>query len=328
MKTPDFWYREPGATARLLAPTGWIYGAASWLRRQAVTPRHVDIPVLCVGNLVAGGAGKTPVALALHAALGDPSVHFVTRGYGGKEPGPLAVDAARHDAEQIGDEALLLAEAAPTWVSRDRVAGARAAVRAGASALILDDGFQNPHLHKDLSVLVVDGYAGIGNGRLVPAGPLREPVAWGLARAQAVVVVGPDEAGVARIVGGRRPVLHVTLQPDAEARTLAGRRVVAFAGLGRPEKFFTTLRNLGADVVEAVGFPDHHPYPPIEISRLSGLAERHDAMLVTTAKDSVRLPGELQSLVTVVRIAAVWHEPEALRALLDRVRPGAPRHGA
>ncbi|HEV7368567.1 tetraacyldisaccharide 4'-kinase [Arenibaculum sp.] len=336
MKTPGFWYRPAGATARLLAPAGWLYGAAGWLRGRVTTPVRVGIPVACVGNLVAGGAGKTPVALALGAVMAGlpspgPTVHFVTRGYGGRLRGPLAVDASVHDAAAVGDEALLLAEAAPTWVSADRVAGARAAVAAGASAIVLDDGFQNPCLHKDVSLVVVDGGAGTGNGCLVPAGPLREPVGRGLARADAVVILGEDRMGVEAKVAGRRPVLHARLVPDATACELDGRRVVAFAGLARPAKFFGTLEELGAVIVEAVPFPDHHPFQPIELSRLAGLAERHGAELVTTAKDAVRLPPELRALVRTVRVAVAWRDPGALERVLAplvRKAKSTAGHGA
>lgn len=324
MKTPDFWYRPAGAKARLLAPAGWLYGAAGWLRDRTTTPARVVVPVACVGNLVAGGAGKTPVALAVGAALAEmPSpgraVHFVTRGYGGRLRGPLAVDASVHDAAAVGDEALLLAKAATTWISVDRVAGAQAAVAAGASAIILDDGFQNPSLHKDVSLVVIDGGSGIGNGHLVPAGPLREPVGRGLARADAVVILGEDRAGIEAEIAGRRPVLHARLIPDETACELDGRRVVAFAGLARPAKFFATLAELGAVVVEAVPFADHHPFQPIELSRLAGLAERHEAELVTTAKDAVRLPPELRALVRTVHVAVAWRDPDALSRVLEPI---------
>lgn len=322
MKTPAFWYRPPGPLSLLLSPAGRLYGAAGRLRFMTATPARASVPVLCVGNLVAGGAGKTPVALSLASLLAEHAVHFVTRGYGGSLHGPERVDPARHDAAAVGDEALLLADARPTWVARDRAAGAAAAARAGAGLVILDDGFQNPHLRKDLSLVVVDGETGFGNGRLVPAGPLREPVARGLSRADAVVLVGKDRTGaLARLPDGL-PVLHARIAPEEDDR-LAGMRVFAFAGIGRPEKFFTALDRLGAEVVERTAFADHHSYQPIEVSRLAGLAEDRNATLVTTAKDWVRLPPDLRPLVRVLRICVSWEDTGAVLGLIAPIMAGA-----
>lgn len=321
MKTPAFWYRPPGPLSLLLSPAGRLYGAAGRLRFLTTTPAQAPIPVLCVGNLVAGGAGKTPVALSLASLLEEHAVHFVTRGYGGSVQGPERVDLARHDAAAVGDEALLLAEARPTWVARDRVAGTAAAARAGADLAILDDGFQNPRLRKDLSIVVVDGETGFGNGRLVPAGPLREPVSRGLSRADAVVLVGQDRTGALERLPGKLPVLRARIAPE-ENGELAGMRVFAFAGIGRPEKFFATLDRLGAEVVDRTAFADHHSYQPIEVSRLAGLAESRNAVLVTTAKDWVRLPPDLRPLVRVLRVSVSWEDTQAVRRLIQPILPG------
>lgn len=321
MKTPAFWYRPPGLASSLLAPLGALYGLAGRRRIAGTVPQRVAAPVVCVGNLVAGGAGKTPVGLALIAALharGVP-VHALTRGHGGREAGPLQVDPARHTAADVGDEALLLAGAAPCWVARDRVAGARCAVAAGAGAIVMDDGFQNPALHKDLALIVADGAVGFGNGRLVPAGPLRERVADGLARADALVILGEDRRGVAALAGGR-PVLKAWLEPDPEAAArLAGRAVLAFAGIGRPEKFFATLETLGARVVERAPFADHHPYRPAEVAALIDRAASTGAVPVTTAKDAVRLPPDLRGRVEVLPVSVHWENEGALAALLTPV---------
>ncbi|WP_207461927.1 tetraacyldisaccharide 4'-kinase [Azospirillum sp. SYSU D00513] len=323
MRTPGFWYGTPDTASRLiarsLAPFGALYGLAGRLRMAAATPYRADIPVVCVGNLVAGGAGKTPVALALLEALKARGIaaHALTRGHGGTERGPLRVDPARHGPVEVGDEALLLAAAAPCWVARDRAAGARAAAAQGAPALVMDDGFQNPGLAKDLSLIVVDGAAGFGNGLLIPAGPLREPVAWGLARADAMVVVGEDRTGVAGLAGSL-PVLHARLEPDG-AGDLAGRPVLAFAGIGRPEKFFATLEAAGARIVERAAFADHHPYRAGEIARLLERAGDLGALPVTTAKDAVRLDLEARARVRVLPVRAVWRNTGALDALLDRL---------
>ncbi|MBY6263074.1 tetraacyldisaccharide 4'-kinase [Azospirillum sp. 412522] len=318
MKTPAFWYRPPGLASTLLAPLGALYGLAVRRRIAGTVPHRVAAPVICIGNLVAGGAGKTPVGLALIAALQarGVAVHALTRGHGGREAGPLAVEPGRHGAADVGDEAILLAEAAPCWVARDRVAGAECAVAAGAGTIVMDDGFQNPALHKDLALIVADGAVGFGNGRLVPAGPLRERVADGLARADALVILGEDRHGLAALAGGR-PVLTARLEPDPEAAArLAGRTVLAFAGIGRPEKFFATLEALGARIVERAPFADHHPYRPAEAAALIDRASALGALPVTTAKDAVRLPQELRAKVAVLPVSVRWTDEGALDALL------------
>jgi tetraacyldisaccharide 4'-kinase len=255
---PEFWAGR-GLLSSLLLPLAWGYAAGAAAREAWTRPYRAGVPVVCVGNLVAGGAGKTPVALALAARLAASGTvpHILSRGYGGSLAGPVRVDRARHGAAETGDEPLLLAEAAPTWVARDRVAGATAAIAAGATVLLLDDGLQNPRLAKTLSLLVVDGATGFGNGRVLPAGPLREPVARGLARADHVVLLDDDAAGVLPLLQ-RKPVLRARLVAQNGA-DFADRAVLAFAGIGRPAKFFTSLAATGARLVARHAFPDHHP---------------------------------------------------------------------
>ncbi|NYZ11365.1 tetraacyldisaccharide 4'-kinase [Azospirillum sp. RWY-5-1] len=327
MRTPGFWYRPAGALAALLAPLGMAYGLGGRLRMGSAMPVQAGVPVVCVGNLVAGGAGKTPVALAVMDGLARRGIaaHFLTRGHGGRERGPLRVDPGRHDHAAVGDEALLLARRAPCWLARDRAAGAAAAVADGAEGIVMDDGFQNPGLAKDLSLVVVDGGAGFGNGRLIPAGPLREPVARGLARADALVILGHDETRVSDSAGAL-PILRARLEPAPEAQDLRGRTVLAFAGIGRPAKFFETLRRLGAVVAAAIPFPDHHPYAPEEAMRLLELAQAAGAIPVTTEKDAVRLPAEVRDQVQVVRVSVSWENPSLLDGLLARIL--APREAA
>ena len=326
MRAPDFW-TEDGALAALLAPLGAGYDLAGRLRRALVPSVAADIPVVCVGNLVAGGAGKTPVVLALVEALAarGAAAHCLSRGYGGRAPGPRRVDAARDSAAEVGDEALLLARAAPSWVARDRTAGARAAAAAGARVLVMDDGFQNPALAKDLSLVVVDGAYGFGNRRVMPAGPLRETVARGLARADAVVLLGRDDWNLGAPLGARLPLLTARLEPRPGSERLAGRRVLAFAGIGRPDKFFATLAGpeggpgggLGAELVETRAFPDHHSYSAAELRTLRARARSLDALLVTTEKDAVRLTPEQREGIEILAVAVAWDDPAALQALLD-----------
>jgi len=320
---PRFWADPPGILADLLMPVAAAWDAAGRLQERLSRPYCSPIPVICVGNLVAGGAGKTPVALALAADLaarGVP-VHIVTRGYGGSLGGPVRVDPDRHDAAAVGDEALLLARCAPCWVARNRASGIRAAVAAGARAVVLDDGFQNPTINKALSLVVVDAVYGFGNGRITPAGPLRENLARGLARADAVVLLGtdaekrePEQAGI----WNELPVLSAELSPVAGAR-MAGARILAFAGIGRPEKFFGTLRMVGAELAGTLAFPDHHPYRTKEIEQLRRDAERAHARLITTAKDIVRIPPASRNGIEVLEVEISWRDPAALDQLIAPV---------
>ena len=320
MRPPEFWSGSYSASARLaiaaLAPLGAAVDLAGRLRRRLASPYRAPVPVICVGNLTVGGAGKTPVALALAKRLKERNVHFLGHGYGAALADVTRVDPSKHDAGRVGDEALLLAALAPSWVARDRADAARAAVEAGAGLLIMDDGFQNPGLAKDLSLVVVDGGAGFGNGHVFPAGPLREDIRRGLARADALVLVGEDRTGALDHRPAGLALLCAEFEASAGTGDLNDRPVVAFAGIARPEKFFATVAKLGAHLVARHGFPDHHPYRASEIERLAGEAYEAGALLVTTEKDAVRLAPELKRLVTVIRIELRWREPEALDELL------------
>ena len=315
MRTPEFWARD-GLVPCLLAPASALWGAAAAARRRRASPAAAGAPVVCIGNAVAGGAGKTPVAMAVAAALARRGArpHLLSRGHGGSLRGPVRVDPARHGHREVGDEALLLAETAPAWVARDRLAGARAAAAAGAGVVVMDDGLQNLSLRRDFSVLVVDGPFGAGNGRLLPAGPLREPWAAALARSDAVVVVGEDRHRTAR--GAGRPALEARFVPAAESATISGRPVLAFAGIGRPEKFFETLSAMGCRLVDARGFPDHHRYTEDEVMRLVEAAAAAGAAAVTTRKDAVRLPARARDMVETLRVDLEWRDPEAFGRLV------------
>jgi tetraacyldisaccharide 4'-kinase len=333
MRAPDFWNEAPGPlgglVAGLLTPVGAVIDAAGRLCRAVARPYRAPVPVICVGNLVAGGSGKTPVALSLAAMLAgrDVTAAIVTRGYGGRLAGPVRVDPQGHDAEAVGDEALLAAARTPCWVAHDRAAGVRAAVDSGARAIILDDGFQNPHVAKDLSLVVVDAAYGFGNGRLIPAGPLRERITAGLARADAIVLIGDTEPGELAAIDV--PILRATLGP-LEARRFAGAKIVAFAGIGRPEKFFATLGGLGAKIVAERGFPDHHRYRDTELAALRRDATSTGAMLVTTAKDWVRLRPVERAGIAVLDVELRWHNENALDAVLAPffAQIGDGRHAA
>ncbi|MGH6974562.1 MAG: tetraacyldisaccharide 4'-kinase [Stellaceae bacterium] len=313
---PDFWARR-GALSLLLAPLGCLYDAAGVVRRARVHAERAPVPVICVGNLVAGGAGKTPVVADLARRLIGRGIaaHVLSRGYGGTLPGPMQVDPARHDAVAVGDEPLILARGAPTWVARDRAAGARAAAAAGAQAIVMDDGLQNPTLAKDLSLVVFDGGYGFGNRRVMPAGPLREGIVRGLARADAAVMLGADRTGAAALLGA---IQILQAEPLTQAAHLAGRAFVLFAGIGRPQKFFDHFAKTGAQVVAARGFADHHPYSEAELSALADTAQKAGATLMTTEKDWVRLAPAWRTRVQYLPLAIAWRDEAALDRLFDR----------
>lgn len=320
MRTPDFWYsanpRYCGILSGLLAPFSACYALAGRLRGLFAHPYRAAVPVICIGNLTAGGAGKTPVALALAARILDKGtkVHFVTRGYGGSLAGPVRVDPQRHSVADVGDEALLLADMAPCWVARDRKAGAMAAIAAGAELLILDDGHQNPHLVKDLSLLLIDAERGFGNGWVIPSGPLREPVARGVARADAVLLMGDGEK--LPDFGKTQLRAHRQLRnPDQ----LRNQRLFAFCGIGAPQQFFDMLRLAGADLADALAFPDHHPYTDNEIDHILSSAAKAEATPVTTEKDRVRLPPATRQKILAIEMEIRFADEAALARLLETV---------
>lgn len=322
-RAPRFW--QAGDSSRLpalLQPLSALYGAGNRLHQRIAGIQEIGRPVVSIGNLVAGGAGKTPttITLAGHLKALNHQPHIVSRGYGGRLAGPVQVDLARHSAADVGDEALLLAAAAPTWVGRDRPAAARAAVAAGASCILADDAHQTYALARQLSLLVVDGGYGFGNGRLLPAGPLRESIEDGIGRSDAIVLIG--EKTVALPDFGRRPIFTASLEPNpADAVRLRGRQVLAFAGIGRPEKFFTSLQQLGATIVKTEHFPDHAPYSEDTIMRLVESAHRLNAIPVTTIKDLVRLPPAARQMVDTLRVSLVFTSPDKVDAFLaDKIR--------
>ncbi|HBM12722.1 MAG TPA: tetraacyldisaccharide 4'-kinase [Rhodospirillaceae bacterium] len=311
MHAPGFWsHSDPGILSRVLWPASLIWSGLSALRQRYATPTEMNIPVYCIGNVTLGGAGKTPVALDLAQRLIGQGAqpHFLSRGYGGSAAGPLRVDPNQHGAAQVGDEPLLLARIAPTWIGADRVASAHMAQKAGATHLIMDDGFQNPGLHKTASLLVVDGAVGFGNGFVFPAGPLREPVAAALARTNAVLILGDQAAPHLKrdLSGFHGPILSVHIVADRPKALPIGTKCIAFAGIGRPEKFFATLRGLDLDLLLTQEFPDHHPFSAQDMTALEKQATMLGGVLVTTEKDAIRLPAAFRSQVISVPITLDW----------------------
>jgi tetraacyldisaccharide 4'-kinase len=320
MRAPDFWYRPPGLWSALLSPLGALYAAGTARRLRRANALHATVPVICVGNLNAGGTGKTPTVIALVQRLAARGVvaHVVSRGYGGALAGPVQVNETRHTAADVGDEPLLMAAFGPVWVAKDRAAGVQAAQSAGAQAVILDDGFQNPSVAKDISIVVVDARQGFGNGRVIPAGPLREPVSSGLARADFLLSIGAP--GDQKPLPPAPPVpLRGALKPLETGMDWRGVPVFAFAGIGQPDKFFRTLADLGAEVRGTVALSDHQPLTQSLLTRMGAQAAKLSAQPVTTEKDAVRLPPALRGQVMTVPVRLEVEDWAPLDARLDRL---------
>jgi tetraacyldisaccharide 4'-kinase len=322
VKGPHFWSagldpssREAAPLTRaLLTPLTWLYLQGFNRKLANAAPARVSARVVCIGNLTAGGAGKTPVAEAIRERITAKGLRAATlsRGHGGRAPGPLKVDPATHTFRDVGDEPLLLAATGEAWIGRDRAAAAQAMSEAGARIILMDDGHQNPSLAKDFTFIVIDAGAPFGNGHVLPKGPLREPVASGLARADAVILMGEGPVP-AKVTASGKPVLRAHLKATGEAPTGP---LVAFAGIGRPQKFFDSLKGAGADVKDEVPFADHHPYTSGDLSLLKDLAARDGARLVTTSKDHVRLPADMRAATLVFPVKAAFEDEAALDALL------------
>lgn len=327
LRAPRFWWREtPTLLARLLQPLGSLYGRIT-LQRMRQPGTDTGVPVICVGNFIAGGAGKTPTAIALARLLAErgEKPFVLMRGYGGRLTGPVEVDPDRHRAADVGDEPLLMARHARTVIARDRLAGARLAGGLGASVVVMDDGLQNPSLVKHLKLAVVDGHSGAGNGLCLPAGPLRAPLAEQMNEADAIVVIGPGAAGerVAAVARAqKKPVLTAILKPaDAAVAQLRGQKVVALSGIGRPEKFAATLREAGATVIAEQAHGDHHAYGEGDVAAALAAAREHGARVATTEKDWTKLaplwPEDALGSLVVMPVSLVFAEPRAIIGLLD-----------
>lgn len=309
MKTPAFWQTD-NLISRILSPLGALYNFATQRRITRNIPRKVGIPVICLGNLTAGGTGKTPTAISIAELLQTSGKHpsFITRGYHGKASSVL-VDTAKHTPRQVGDEPLLLARAAPTYVNPDRFVSAQTAEQNGADCLIMDDGFQNPGLFKDLSFIVIDGGYGFGNYKCIPAGPLREYVHNGIKRAQGVIIIGSDRHNVAQQIN--LPVFYGTISP--QAHNFSGKKVVAFAGIGRPQKFYNSLTEENIEIIKTFDFPDHHYYTEKELKEILDFAQKNNAQAITTSKDFVKIPEHLKHFFNVFEITIKWQDPQSLK---------------
>jgi len=309
MFPPKFWGRK-NLLSSLLVPISWVYRGGTFISKTLYHPFTASVPVLCVGNLNIGGSGKTPVAISIGKIIkrAGYTPHFLTRGYGGSLRKPTQVDPRQHTAKDVGDEALLLSQVAPVWIGANRAVTASLACAAGANYLIMDDGFQNLSLKHDLSLLVIDGKTAFGNGRVLPAGPLREDINSGIRRADAIVLIGEDTKSIAQNIN--LPILQARIQP-INTEELHRKKLIAFAGIGRPEKFFDTLRRLPCELILERKFSDHHRFKYSELEEMLTVAKKYDASLITTEKDFVRIPIRYQSSVNVLKVEIKW-ENESL----------------
>lgn len=330
MRAPAFWDSPPGGPelrARLLSPLGWLYGQVTAKRVAKAAAFRATVPVVCIGNLSAGGTGKTPTTIAMIQHLQSRGInpHVISRGYGGSASELTRVNERKHAAALVGDEPLLLAAFAPTWVCADRAKAAQAAQDAGADLILMDDGFQNPSLHKDASLIVVDAQRGFGNGRCIPAGPLREPVAAGLKRARVVLTIGAPAAQSAfEDLWGAQvsvPRAQGAITPLQTGMDWQETPFLAFAGIGYPEKFFATLRGLGATLVGTHALEDHQPLTPALLTRMEADARRLGAQLVTTEKDAVRLPAEFKRKVLTLPVRLDISDWTEIDRMLDAILP-------
>jgi tetraacyldisaccharide 4'-kinase len=316
MKAPNFWHTD-GIIPKLLEPAAHFFNLISIINRTLISGINIGVPIICVGNIVSGGAGKTPIALSIGKILGQKyNVGFLTRGHGGSIIGPVQVKTNHHAIDEVGDEALLLTKVAPTWVSKNRKEGALLAKAAGIEVIIMDDGFQNPSVHKDLSLIIIDGPYGFGNGRVIPAGPLREKISNGLIRADIIVVIGECSKSTKLQFPSDLPVFYASITPDKSNTVFSNKNVVGFAGIGRPQKFLTTLKDMGLNVLDFISFPDHYRFSEIEIYNLHSKAIKLNARLVTTAKDLTRVPKNVTHLCKPITVSIDWEDEPRLKELL------------
>ncbi len=311
IEPPRFW--TTATTPIWMFLFSWVASLYAWAtayRLRTIAPHKVGVPVICVGNLSLGGVGKTPIVCDLAEKLSQKKmrVGILSRGYGGRLQGPVRVLPTQHTACDVGDEPLLLAAIAPTWVAKDRLAGARAMAKKGYDCILMDDGHQNPYVHKDLSIVVVDAEIQFGNGRVFPMGPLREPVEIGLKRADSIVLVGdPSDAFLDEMKAYKKTLFCAEMTPDVTSLDMA-QKYVAFAGIGRPEKFFESMRKAGVSLVDTRSFSDHHLYTAQDIKKLHRWAMAHQAKLLTTEKDFCRLTPAQKKDVFWPPLRVKWKE--------------------
>ncbi len=322
MQAPKFWQKSDklSIASIMLLPLALIYKNIGLMRQKLANQYKANIPVICIGNIIAGGVGKTPVALYLGQYLKEKyvNIHYLSRGYGAKLSGVIKVDINNHSAIDVGDEPLLLAEIATTWIAKNRVDGVKAAVASGADIIIMDDGFQNPYLYKDLSLVVVDAAVGFGNGKIIPSGPLRETIKNGLSRADGVILIGDDEMPNELLKFDSDKIYHAILKPDIDWLNNDG-DYIAFAGIGRPSKFFSSLKSAGVKISRCYSYGDHYNYKNSDLEYLRKKAKQYLAKLITTKKDILRISKHQRKDIAVFPIMLYCHDNENLHRQINKI---------
>ncbi len=321
LKAPKFWYsKNDSFLSTILYPASLIYRFVGKIYISLNKPNKSEIPVICIGNLVVGGAGKTPVALKISEILkfSGYNPHFLTRGYAGKIKDNIKVHDG-HSAEEVGDESLILSEVAPTWIGSNRIRSSKLAKKNNADCIIMDDGFQNPTIKKDFSIIVIDGKQGFGNKRVLPSGPLRESIRRGLKRADAIILVGEDKLNIKKFLSVSIPFFNATFDVSKNKEIFKGKNVTAFAGIAYPTKFFDTLKEQGAKILKKINFPDHYIYTENDLLKLVEIANNNQSILVTTKKDYVRIPKNYKKIVHKLDGEIILDEEENLRIILNNV---------
>lgn len=315
MQQPDFWKNENSLVSLLLMPFAFIYRSIGCLRQIFINSYNADVPVICIGNVTVGGAGKTPVALAIGKILQQKGIKFafLSRGYGGSLTRPTIVDNKKHSAKEVGDEPLLLSRLATTIIAKNRKAGAELAVRNGAEVIIMDDGLQNPSIGKDMALLVIDGNYGIGNGHIMPAGPLREKLSSAIKKTAAVIFIGEDKTGLLTKLGESK-IIRAEIDVPANREN---KKFLAFAGIANPDKFFSSLAKGGYDIVKKTIFSDHYQYTENDINSLKNRAESLNACLITTEKDFIRLTERQQQDISILPIEIKWEDNNSIDEIIS-----------
>lgn len=328
LKTPDFWYRSkdssPSVIEYLMAPISLLYQYGHRINLRTTQSNSVDIPVICIGNVTVGGSGKTPASIAINKIIKEGNLFnnpfFLTRGYGGTEPGPRRIEA-HEDAKTVGDEPLLLASHSNTIVSVNRYSGSKLAQELGCDCIIMDDGLQNQSLSKSVSFIVINGKMGFGNEKTIPSGPLREPIETAMQRCDAIIMIGQDERDIKDKIPEHIPIFRAEIKPSQDVKSDKGKDYIAFSGIAYPQKFYDTLEQCGYNVIESKSFSDHHAFTDHDVESLITLANDKNAQLITTEKDYVRLPQNVQQDIKTLPVNLIWHnEDEIYQFLRDKLK--------
>ena len=321
LKAPKFWYlKKDTFLSRSLYPFSLLFRLGTKFRNIASHTNKFAFPVICIGNIVVGGAGKTPVAIKIGELLkiAGYNPHFISKGYAGVIKKSTLVETW-HSPQSVGDEPLLLSEIAPTWIGKDRNNSIKLAKNMGADCIIMDDGFQNPTIHKDFSIIVINASQEFGNKRVMPSGPLRESIVRGLSRTNLIIVIGEIKNSLQKNIPDHIPVIQAKFKINNENKIFKGQKITAFAGIAYPEKFFTSLREQGAKIIKEITYPDHHIYNENDLLSLAEIANKTQSILVSTQKDFVRVPKSYRSLVNTLEGKIYFEKEDIIKEILTNV---------